>query len=115
MSFSLSIRKEAEADISEAFEYYESCRESLGADFILCIEESITRIENNPRQYKIIHKTVHRALVRKFPYGIYYVLDGEKLLFLEYYMRAKIRSIGKHAHKQMQSDVAKATPLKQAL
>jgi hypothetical protein len=42
-------------------------------------------------------------------------LMAKKLLFLEYYMRAKIRSIGKHAHKQMQSDVAKATPLKQAL
>ena len=78
MSYSLSIRKEAEADIPEAFEYYESCRKNLGADFILCIEESITRIEKTPRQYKIIHKTVHRALVRKFPFGIYYVLDNEK-------------------------------------
>ena len=82
MTYSLSIRKEAEADIAEAFEYYESCRENLGTDFILCIEESITRIENNPRQYKIIHKTVHRALVRKFPYGIYYVLDNEKIIIL---------------------------------
>ena len=82
MSYSLSIRKEAEADISEAFEYYESCRKNLGADFILCIEESITRIEKKPRQYKIIHKTVYRALVRKFPFGIYYVLDNEKIIIL---------------------------------
>ena len=82
MSYSLSIRKEAEADIAEAFEYYESCRESLGADFILCIEESIARIENNPKQYKTIHKTVHRALVRKFPYGIYYVINNKKIIIL---------------------------------
>lgn len=52
MSYSLSIRKEAEADIPEAFEYYESCRKNLGADFILCIEESITRIEKTPDNIK---------------------------------------------------------------
>ncbi len=71
MTYSLSIRKEAEADIAEAYQYYESCIENLGSDFILCIEESISRIEKNPRQYKTIYKNVHRALVRRFPYGIY--------------------------------------------
>ena len=82
MSYSLSIRKEAEADIAEAYQYYESCRENLGSEFILCIEESISRIENNPRQYKTIYKNVHRALVRKFPYGIYYVLINEQIVIL---------------------------------
>ena len=82
MSYSLSIRKEAEADIAEAYQYYESCRENLGSEFILCIEESISRIKNNPRQYKTIHKNVHRALVRKFPYGIYYVLINEQIVIL---------------------------------
>ena len=82
MSYSLSIRKEAEADIAEAYQYYESCRENLGSEFILCIDESISRIENNPRQYKTIHKNVHRALVRKFPYGIYYVLINEQIVIL---------------------------------
>jgi plasmid stabilization system protein ParE len=82
VSYSLSIRKEAEADIAEAYQYYESCRENLGSEFILCIEESISRIENNPRQYKTIYKNVHRALVRKFPYGIYYVLINEQIVIL---------------------------------
>ena len=74
MSFTCSIRKEAEADIAEAFEYYESCRENLGSDFLLCVEETFARIAKNPNQYRPIHKNVHRALVRRFPYGIYYVV-----------------------------------------
>ena len=82
MTYSLSIRKEAEADIAEAYQYYESCRENLGSDFVLCIEESISRIERNPRQYKTIYMNVHRALVRKFPYGIYYVLIDELIVIL---------------------------------
>jgi plasmid stabilization system protein ParE len=82
LTYSLSIRKEAEADIAEAYQYYESCRENLGSDFILCIEESISRIKKNPRQYKIIYKNVHRALVRRFPYGIYYILKDDRIIIL---------------------------------
>lgn len=79
MPYSLSIRKEAEADIAEAYQYYESCRENLGTDFILCIDESISRIKKNPRQYKVIYRNVHRALVRRFPFGIYYVLIDKSI------------------------------------
>ena len=79
MAFTLSIRKEAEADIAEAYQYYEKCHKDLGGDFVLCIEESLSRITNNPRQYKTVHKNVHRALIRKFPYGIYYVLSDENI------------------------------------
>ena len=79
VNYKLSIRKEAEADIAEAYQYYESCRTSLGSDFILCIEESIARIQKNPKQYKRIYKNVRRALVRRFPYGVYYVIEQENI------------------------------------
>jgi len=82
VAYTLSIRKEAEADIAEAYQYYKMCREDLGDDFVACIEESFSRIKNNPRQYKTIHKNVHRALVRKFPYGIFYVLKDENVLII---------------------------------
>ena len=79
VNYTLSIRKEAEADIAEAYQYYESCRTNLGSDFVLCIEESLARIRKNPKQYKRIYKKVHRALVRRFPYGIYYVIEQENI------------------------------------
>jgi len=72
-----AVRKEAEADILEAYDYYKSCEENLGAEFIFCIEESFAQIRSNPNQYRKVYENVHRALVRRFPYGIYYVvLDG---------------------------------------
>ena len=79
VNYTLSIRKEAEADITEAYQYYESCRTNLGSDFVLCIEESLARIQKNPKQYKRIYKKVHRALVRRFPYGIYYVIEQNNI------------------------------------
>ena len=82
MVYSLSIRKEAEADIAEAFQYYEHCRDNLGSDFVLCIEESLSRIKKNPKQYKTIYKHVHRALVRRFPYGVYYVVNNTQIVII---------------------------------
>ena len=79
MSFTLAVRKEAESDLQEAFEYHEQCREGLGFDLLLCVEASLSRIEKNPNQYKPIHKSVRRALVNRFPYGIFYVIVGSQI------------------------------------
>lgn len=74
MTMNFSVRKEAEADISEAYEYYESCQTGLGVDFISCVEESFTNIKKNPKQVRAVYENVHRAVVRRFPYGVYYVV-----------------------------------------
>ena len=82
MAYTLSIRKEAEADIAEAYQYYESCREGLGAEFMSCIAESISRIQNNPKQFRTVLDVVRRALVRKFTYGVYYTIGENRIIVL---------------------------------
>lgn len=82
MTYTLSIRKEAEADIAEAYKYYEKCRGGLGADLMLCIDESITRIRRNPKQFKTLLGKARRAFVRRFPYGIYYILGESEIIVL---------------------------------
>jgi hypothetical protein len=34
----LKLRKEAEQDLQDAFNYYQTCRFGLGHEFMLCIE-----------------------------------------------------------------------------
>jgi plasmid stabilization system protein ParE len=82
VAYTLSIRKEAEADIAEAYQYYESCREGLGAEFISCIDEAISRIQNNPKQFRAILNAVRRALVRRFTYGVYYTIIKNEAIVL---------------------------------
>lgn len=48
MKYSLTIRKEAELDISEYFNFYENHRLGLGHDFLLCIDAVISKIKRNP-------------------------------------------------------------------
>lgn len=82
MGYQLSVRKEAEADILEAFEYYESCRKNLGHDFLLCIEESLNKIQRNPWIYKEIHRNIRRVFIHRYPYGIYFVIIENTLLVI---------------------------------
>ncbi len=67
MDYKISVRKEAESDISEAFEYYQICRENLGHDFLLCLEESFSNIQRSPLLYKEIHRNVRRRFIKRFP------------------------------------------------
>ena len=48
MKRQILIRPEAEAEIEEAYRWYEEKREGLGSDFILCVEEGIEKIRGNP-------------------------------------------------------------------
>ena len=82
MAYTLSIRKEAEADITEAYQYYESCREGIGTEFISCIDEAISRIQNNPKQFRAVQDVIRRALVRKFTYGVYYTINENEIIVL---------------------------------
>lgn len=64
--------KIAEAELDDAFEYYESVQSSLGFRFLTEIELSNTRIQQFPLSYEKIGKYSRRCLVQKFPYGIIY-------------------------------------------
>ena len=72
------ILPEAEADLSEAQEWYDQQRMGLGADLLQCVEETLRRIDQLPEMHGIVHKDVRRAVVRRFPYVVYYrVVAGE--------------------------------------
>ena len=64
--------KVAEAELDDAFEYYESVQSGLGFRFLTEVELSNRRIQQFPLSYEKIGKYSRRCLVQKFPYGIIY-------------------------------------------
>lgn len=82
MSHRFLIRPEAEADLAEAKRWYEQRREGLGADFLLCVEEALQRMGRHPELYPVVYKDVRRAVIRRFPYGIFYRLMGEEIVVI---------------------------------
>ncbi len=63
------------ADIEAAFQWYE--REEPGLGFIDELRHSYRRILNGPFKYQELRSGIRRALTRRFPYAIYFSVEGE--------------------------------------
>jgi len=68
---------EALAEYIAAGQYYNRQVLGLGDEFADEIEAGIQAILTAPLTWRIIEDDVRRYLVRRFPYGLYYTLEGE--------------------------------------
>ncbi len=72
----LRVRPEAELDAFEAALWYESERPGLGAEFLQTVRQTFRRIAEGPLQFPLISPEVRRAIVDRFPFGAFFVVDG---------------------------------------
>ena len=72
----------AEVDVEEAYHWYERRRSGLGSDFLLSIEETIEKCLRQPNMYPVVHGDIRRAVIRRFPYGIFYSVANELLIVI---------------------------------
>jgi toxin ParE1/3/4 len=82
VTFELIISPEAEADMGEAFNWYEEKFSALGSDFLLNVDAALQAILRNPEQFPLVHKTIRRTLIRRFPYQIFFVLETSRIVVL---------------------------------
>ena len=71
------VRPLAEADVREAALWYEGRREGLGAEFILELDALYERVAQSPRQFPATEEGTRRALLRRFPYAVYFVVGDD--------------------------------------
>ena len=76
------LTREAEADLEEAFDYYQAQLPGLGHEFVATVEQQLERIVENPAQYQVLHRGVRRAVMRRFPYAAFYLSEGEAVVVL---------------------------------
>ncbi|MGA9335070.1 MAG: type II toxin-antitoxin system RelE/ParE family toxin [Rudaea sp.] len=75
MTVALRVRPEAEADIQEAATWYEEQRAGLGHEFLDEVLRIFAGICAQPGQYPIVHRKARRALMHRFPFGVYYRVE----------------------------------------
>ena len=80
MAAELIIAPEAQQDIDEAYSWYEDRRLGLGEEFLGCVDACILAICRMPELHVKVHEDYRRALVRRFPYAIFYEYTGEKVI-----------------------------------
>lgn len=71
---------EARLDIADAYAWYEFQTPGLGAEFIRCLDVAFLSIERQPSIYPVVHEKYRRALVRRFPYAIFFEPDKGKIV-----------------------------------
>ena len=76
MTRTLIVRAEAEADLAASKLWYEEQHEGLGARFIAEVDATFRRIEGNPLAFGFVRGKLRRALVQRFPFGVFYILTG---------------------------------------
>jgi plasmid stabilization system protein ParE len=63
---------EADDDIAESYDFYEGREPGLGEEFLRAVEACVRRIQRHPEMYPVAVDQFRRALVRRFPYEIFY-------------------------------------------
>ena len=70
---------EADAEIAEARHWYAHQREDLDVEFMNAIDEALSRIVLNPNLYPIVYRNLRRAVVRRFPFAVFYEVTAEEI------------------------------------
>jgi plasmid stabilization system protein ParE len=68
----LVLRREAEADILEAFRWYESKHPGLGHAFVDVVDGAFERLAEAPSSCPVAYRDLRRLVLRRFPYVVYF-------------------------------------------
>jgi len=82
LKYPLKLRPEAEADVLDAYSWYKMKKPGLGDEFLSKIEDALENISSTPEMHPCIFKEIRRKLIRRFPYGIYYIFENNKVSVL---------------------------------
>jgi len=77
MTSRLVVRPAAEADIVDAALWYEARANGLGADFLRAVDVVLAEIQRMPERFPVVRPQCRRALLRRFPYGVYSIPTAE--------------------------------------
>jgi len=70
----------AKEDLQSAYLWYEGCQSGLAEEFLVEIELAIHRVLEHPKSYSIAYGQFRHCPVKRFPYSIFYTLEGQNIL-----------------------------------
>ena len=73
---------DAEVELNLAIEWYEAREPGLGLDFAAQVYAAIQRALAFPLAWQEMGGDIRRALVHRFPYGVLYVPERDRVLII---------------------------------
>jgi plasmid stabilization system protein ParE len=65
--------------MAEAFDWYEQRKPGLGHEFLAEVRLVFRQVEENPLRHAEIYRKARRALIRRFPYKVFYIFEDHKV------------------------------------
>jgi plasmid stabilization system protein ParE len=78
----LIVRRAARLDVRLIFEWYEAEEVGLGARFLTELGSILERARSMPRQFPEVGNSLQRALLHRFPYGVYFLSRADAVVVL---------------------------------
>lgn len=82
MAFRLKFSGRALREIGEAQAWYELQNPGLGEEFIVAMESQLKRLVETPLLYAEVIPRVRRALLPRFPYGLFFSVRDDLIYVL---------------------------------
>jgi toxin ParE1/3/4 len=76
----LRFTKEALEDFRGAIEWYSEIDSALAARLEIATSELLERISDEPNQFPIVDTDTRRAIMRRFPYGVFFIVDDTRIV-----------------------------------
>ena len=72
----------ARTELVDAHAWYEAQSPGLGAEFVRAVDATLQRALREPEASAAVHGSIRRALVRRFPYGVFYHAITDEVVVL---------------------------------
>lgn len=83
MTWQVHFDAAAQAEIAEAFDWYEQQSYGLGGDFLRVIAAAEEQLTRNPEAFPPARNRFRRILLRRFPYALHFeLLSGQRVSVL---------------------------------
>jgi plasmid stabilization system protein ParE len=80
MTYTLRFFPEVEEDVIAGFTWYEDKAPGLGEEFLRMFYACADEIPWNPLLYSKVYREFRRHLLRRFPYAIYFRIEGSEII-----------------------------------
>lgn len=77
MNYKLKLLPIVYQDLKKAKKRYLTINTALGEDFKLKVSEEFDYIKQHPKHYQKRYKDLRQAIVARFPYTVYYLIEEE--------------------------------------
>ncbi|HEX6096353.1 MAG TPA: type II toxin-antitoxin system RelE/ParE family toxin [Thermoanaerobaculia bacterium] len=95
MTRKLIVSPSARVDLEEALAWFRERSPDLPGRFGMEIESIYSSILEHPEMYPLIYKNFRRALLNRFPYSVFYVIEPQAVLIVGVVHQARDESTWK--------------------